>query len=164
MIISASTHEMTRETHVQAQSSNEIYVHISGETKKPGVYKIINGSRVVDLLKKAGGPTSEADLDNINLAEILTDGVKILIPSLKHNASALNSSTTPLTEDSKTFNLNTATASELDELPGIGPGFAKRIIEYRQSIGSFKQIEDLKEIPGLGEKKFEQIKGLVKVY
>ncbi len=137
----------------------KIAVHIGGEVKKPGVYYFPTGKRVIDAVKAAGGTKKGANLDAINLARKLRDGEKIIIPGKE---SSLNLSSTNA-DKNKLINLNTASLEELESLPGLGETLAQRIIEYREKNEGFQKIEELKEIEGIGKKKFSQIKDLVTV-
>jgi competence protein ComEA len=159
-----------------------IKVYICGHIKTPGVYDIKNGSRLVDLVNLAGGAIEDACLEAINLAQILVDSQKFYIPSLDEvkkgapsffnewgntNSSSSNSSSTD-TNDSQSFqnkviNINFASLSELIQLPGIGDVIANNIIDYRNKYGQFKSKEELKNVKGIGEKKFEGIKGLISI-
>ncbi|MCX7795256.1 MAG: helix-hairpin-helix domain-containing protein [bacterium] len=150
----------------EEHSPVKIAVHIGGAVRNPGLYYISVDSRVADAIQIAGGPTPDADLDAINLASKLIDGSKILVPSKLKKLDISSGSNTSLGETSvgasvKKININTATAKELEELPGIGPTLAGKIISYRETNGPFKNIEDIKKVSGIGEKKFEAIKDLI---
>ena len=142
----------TNENNTQEETKKEIVVHITGEVKKEGVVYLEEGSRVVDAIKKAGGETKEADLSQVNLAYVLQDGQKIYIPNKNEKISAYTSenmgenieqnNTTTKKEGAK-VNINTAGVEELDQLPGIGPAIAQRIIDYRNEHGEFKKVEDV---------------------
>lgn len=141
---------------------NYIIVHIAGEVKKPGVYKLEDGARVIDVLNLAGGPLSSADLDKVNLAEFLRDGAKIYIPPrIEETFGVLQKnsiSNTRVSQNDTRVNINTATKEQLETLPGIGPTLAQRIIDYRSENGFFSSCEDLLKVKGIGEKKLEKIK------
>jgi len=150
----------------------EVVVDIAGAVKRPGVYTFQEGARVVDALKKAGGLTKKADLDRIgeeiNQATLLEDEQKLFFPfkveAVKTSATsqvAGSSSSSP--QITGKININTANASELDSLPGIGPAYASRIINYRQAHGSFKSIDQLEEISGIGPKTLEKLRDLVTI-
>ncbi|MBC7319612.1 ComEA family DNA-binding protein [bacterium] len=146
----------------------KVAVHIGGAVRNPGLYYIPADSRVADAIQIAGGPTSDADLDAINLASKVSDGSKILVPSKVKDLGASSGSNASIEETSvssisKKININTATAEELEELPGIGPTLANRIVSYREKNGPFKSIEDLMKVSGIGEKRFESIKDLIVV-
>ncbi|TYT22436.1 ComEA family DNA-binding protein [Dictyoglomus thermophilum] len=141
--------------------SNFVIVHVTGEVKNPGVYRLEEGARVVDAVNLAGGPLPSADLDRINLADFLKDGSKIYIPpkddNLDSNSKNQNALKDGLEKKGK-VNINTASKEELESLPGIGPTLAQRIIEYREENGVFTSAEDLLNVKGIGEKKLEKIK------
>lgn len=141
-----------------------IMVHISGEVFNPGLVKLFKGDRVIDAVDLAGGLKKEADLDRINLAKKLEDEEKIYIPKVGEevNTAELFISTESVVNSSGSnkININTCSLSELEGLPGIGQVIAGRIIEYRKS-NSFKKIEDIKNVSGIGDKKFEGIMDLI---
>ncbi|MCX7950703.1 MAG: helix-hairpin-helix domain-containing protein [Clostridiales bacterium] len=141
-----------------------IEVYICGEVNKPGVYKMVDGDRVNDLIKAAGGFTNKADLESVNLAIKLKDEDYIKIPSkiILENTSEVLTNTQ--TNKQGKININTAGIEELKTLPRIGDSIAKRIIDYRNKNGRFKRIEDIKNVSGIGEKMFENIKDLICVY
>ncbi len=154
------------------ETTTKIAVHITGEVKKEGLIYLQQGSRIADAIKEAGGETKEADLSQINLAYILEDGQKIYIPNKKEKISEYvtkNSGYNVIEkeEDKKgeenKVNINTATQEELDGLPGIGPSIAQRIIEYRNENGKFNKIEDLQNVKGIGDAKYNDIKNNVTV-
>lgn len=158
----------------EKQSYETIVVHITGEVKKEGVIYLEKGARIIDAIKEAGGETKQADLSQVNLAYELQDGQKLYIPSKNEKISEYiidesgqsiweSKSSTGLSgnkEDGKNVkvNINTATLEELDNLPGIGPSLAERIIEYREENGKFKSIEDIQNVKGIGESKYNDIK------
>lgn len=147
------------------ETKKRIVVHIAGQVQKPGVYSLEEGQRVVDLLQLAGGGTIGADLDQLNLASLLIDGQKVLVPPKEISSSALTSNPKQsISSHEEGININTAGESELDALPGIGPALAKRIIRYREEKGNFGSVEDLRQVPGIGDKKFADLKDLVTVY
>lgn len=160
------------ENNTQEETKKEIVVHITGEVKKEGVVYLEEGSRVVDAIKKAGGETKEADLSQVNLAYVLQDGQKIYIPNKNEKISAYTSenmgdnieqnNTTTKKEGAK-VNINTAGVEELDQLPGIGPAIAQRIIDYRNEHGEFKKVEDVQEVKGIGDAKYSEIKDSITV-
>ena len=147
----------------------KIYIHITGEVKKPGVIELNSGDRVIDAIEKAGGETKQADLSQVNLAYKVEDGQKIYIPNKNEKISEYiwsgngnNNGDSNLNnreqKEGKKVNINTASQSELDGLPGIGPALAQRIIDFREENGEFKSIEDIQNVKGIGEAKFEEIK------
>jgi competence protein ComEA len=159
-----------------------IKVYICGHIKTPGVYDIENGARLVDLINLAGGATEDACLEAINLAQILADSQKFYIPSLDEIKNGVpsffsdweditsnsNDSTSTNMDNSqslqnKVININFASLSELVQLPGIGNVIAQNIIDYRNKYGQFKSKEELKNVKGIGEKKFEIIKDSISI-
>lgn len=141
-----------------------IEVYICGEVNKPGVYKMVDGDRIDDLIKVAGGFTSNADTESVNLAIKLKDEDYIKVPS-KTISQDING-TLINTQNNKQgkVNINTAGIEELKTLPRIGDSIAKRIIDYRTKNGRFNRIEDIKNVSGIGEKMFENIKDMICVY
>lgn len=169
-----------------ASSANEekeekIIVHITGAVKTPGIVKLNDGARIEDAIESAGGLTEDADISNVNLAYVLDDGTKIKIPSLSDED--INNEEDIITDESgegiieeidstsssnsqnstSNININKATEAELDTLPGIGRSLASKIIEYREQNGKFSSIEDIKNVSGIGDSKFEEIKDLISV-
>lgn len=141
----------------------QLTVHAAGAVTTPGVYRLRSGSRVADLLTAAGGATPDADLDQLNLAAPLADGERILVPRRGEAVSAAPASGTGSSRSSTKVDLNTATAEELDKLPGIGPATAEAIIRHRETHGRFRSVTELLEVRGIGEAKLEQLRPLVKV-
>lgn len=137
------------------EEEEEITIHIIGEVKYPGIVILKTGQRIIDAIDAAGGETEEADLNKINLAQLLSDGDKIYVPSINDNEIEEYKDTT---SRSSTVNINTATLEELTSLPGIGELTAQRIIDYRKQNGKFKTIDDLKNVSGIGESKFNNLK------
>jgi len=143
-----------------------VTVHISGAVEKTGVYSLTEGSRVIDLVNAAGGFSHGANEDSVNLAEVLSDESYILIRYLTDDQTTVIENETSLDTDVSTLspiNINTATAEELEELPGIGPAKAEQIIDYRNSYGKFYLIEDIMNVPGIGTSLFEAIADLIVV-
>lgn len=138
-----------------------IMVDVGGEVVNPMVVELEEGSRVEDAIKAAGGVTGNADLTEINRADFLDDGEKILIPSKQQERSSFDSgvkgSGYSLYSDDR-ININTADSEELQMLDGVGPATAQKIIDYREANGSFKKIEDIKNVSGIGDKTFEKLK------
>lgn len=140
-----------------------ITIHITGEVKYPGVVVLQNGARIVDAIEAAGGETEEADLNKLNLAYILNDGEKIYVPNKNDMNSEEILENQQGDDKQSSININTATVEELTELPGIGEATANKIIEYRKQNGKFETIEELKNVAGIGNSKFENIKDKIKV-
>lgn len=140
------------------KEEQRITVHVAGAVANPGVVLLDSGARVLEAIQRAGGPLPEADLDALNLAQTLQDGQKIYVPRRGEPASGGLSR-----EGDNRININTAGSRELEELPGIGPTLAQRIIDYREKAGGFRSVEELKKVPGIGEKKFDELKDLVEI-
>lgn len=152
----------TVEESAAAATSEELTVHAAGAVNTPGVYRLPAGSRVADLLNAAAGATADADLDQLNLAAPLSDGERILVPRRGETVAAAGNASGASNSQSK-VDLNTATAEELDKLPGIGPATAEAIIRHRETRGRFRSVTELLEVRGIGEAKLEQLRPLVKV-
>ena len=146
-----------------AVESSVITVHVGGEVLHPGVYSLPSGSRVVDAVTAAGGVTAKAYTDAINLAAPLVDAVQVIVPRkgspVARGVSGPVGSQEP--EGSALVNINTASASALDGLPGVGPATAKAIVETRSSKGPFASADDLLDVPGIGPAKLAQIRPLI---
>ncbi|MBT9778985.1 hypothetical protein GPL15_21135 [Clostridium sp. MCC353] len=130
------------------------YVHICGEVNSPGVYEVAEGSRIFEVVELAGGYTDAAASDYLNMAEIVTDGMKLIVP-VKGEEAVL-----PSFGESydKKVNLNTATKEELMTLKGIGEARAADIISYREKHGEFRNVEEIMKIPGIKDAAFQKIK------
>lgn len=150
-----------------------IVVHVAGEVNNPGVYTLSNNARMIDAVKAAGGATARADLEVINLATPLTDSSQVYVPAkgvaerpvfarprpgINGVAPTQNSS-----DSSGIVNINRASVSELDALPGVGPSTAQAIVDYRTTNGPFGAPEDLLNVKGIGPAKFEAMRKLVGV-
>ena len=152
-----------------SDASGTIYVDIGGAVKQPMLAELPSGSRVEDAIVAAGGLTDKADLTSINRAEFLEDGEKIYIPEyadeLNQNyvngyvgTDGLSSNAVNSTGSTGKININTADSAQLQELNGVGPSTAQKIIDYRTSNGRFQSIEDIKNVSGIGDKTFENLK------
>jgi competence protein ComEA len=131
------------------QLSSEIFVHVAGEVKKPGLYSLRVGSRVEDAIELAGGMTKTAFEQSVNLARMVSDGEQIVVLAKSQVASGGKSA--------GFISLNNATQDQLESLPGVGPSLAARIIEHRAAIGSFSDLSQLRDVSGIGEKLFAKI-------
>ncbi len=146
-----------------------ITVYITGAVNHPGVYNLPSLSRVNDAVISAGGFSSSADQKAVNLAAMLEDGSEIFVPtvdeSLATTGTAANSKKTPQSSPVVNFpiNINTASVSSLQDLPGIGSTKAEAIVAYRQEHGPFTKIEDIMDVPGIGSGIFAQLKNLITV-
>lgn len=147
----------------------EISVYICGEVKKPDVVKVKEGTVLDDALELVGGPTDAADLNSINLAYRLCDQDMIKIPKKGEKLTGTEkyipptNPTQPASKKDGKININTASESELDTLPGVGPSTAKAIIKYREQKGAFKAIEEIKNVNGIGDSKFNLMKDNITV-
>lgn len=141
-----------------------IMADIKGAVVNPGVYVVEESDRVIDLVEKAGGLTKEADTAAVNFAMKVSDEMVVVIPKIGEEPSVLSPGlgSAGLNSDSR-VNLNTASASELETLPGIGPSKSAAIIEHRETKGPFQTIDDLKLISGIGEKTFEKLQEAISV-
>lgn len=147
------------------QTAVEMYVDISGEVKNPGVYIVNDGTRLYEVIEKAGGLTNKANTDQINQAGYVEDGEKIVIPSIE-DESAIQSNT-PTSSNNKTtsnglVNINTASKEELMNITGVGEVIADRIIEYRKG-NRFKSTEDIMNVNGIGNATYEKMKSEITV-
>ena len=145
----------------------EIRVHVSGAVAFPNVYSMGSNDRVMDAIAAAGGPTANANLTAINLAQRVRDEEHYHIPALGEAAATSpltgKSSTAPRVTPDGPINLNRASPEQLESLPGIGPALAAAIVEYRQRDGPFATVDDITEVPGVGPKTLEKIRDLVTV-
>lgn len=162
-------------------SATGIYVHIDGYVNNPGVYQLKENERTNVLIEKAGGLKNGYSIKNINLAAKLSDGDKVYIPSIeeekslgnqnnnnvntvgKHTNNGNNSNNNVNITKNNKININTANVSELKQITGIGESTANKIIDYRENVGKFKKIEDIKEVKGIGESKFESLKNKITI-
>lgn len=153
--------EPATESTRKAAPPEDVTVHAAGAVATPGLYRLPVGARVADLLSAAGGPTPDADLDQLNLAAPLNDGERVLVPRRGEvvDAPVGAAAASPTAK----VDLNTATAEQLDQLPGIGPATAEAIIRHRETHGRFRSVTDLLEVRGIGEAKLEQLRPLVRV-
>ena len=146
---------------VSDNENSKIFVHITGEVLRSGVYEMESGSRVIDLVNEAGGFTVDANQEAVNLAEKLRDGSKVYIPNNddKVNIKSLSSSSS----DSEVIvDLNTGSKEELMKLPSVGEKTADSIIKYREE-NEFEDFNDLLNVPGIGKKKLDSFKGMISI-
>jgi competence protein ComEA len=144
-----------------AASGARLVVHVVGAVRRPGLYRLRAGSRVADAVEHAGGAAPPADLSLVNLAAPLADGQQVVVPSRVPAAEAGGGGSAGGSEPTGPVHLNTASVDELDELPGIGPVTAQKIVDFREQHGPFSSVEDLDAIPGIGPAKVEQLRDLV---
>lgn len=132
-----------------------LVVHVAGEVRRPGIVRLVAGSRVVDAIEAAGGATPSAVLAGVNLASVVVDGSQIVVPSSAQGAAP--------TVDDGVVVVNRATATELESLPGVGPVLAERILSHRDEHGPFEQVEDLLDVSGIGEATLARLRPLVRI-
>ena len=133
----------------------KLVVYVSGAVRRPGLYRLAQGTRIADALALAGGATRKADVTLVNLAAPLADGEQVVVPV--RGAAAAASGSLPTAP----VDLNSASAEQLDALPGIGPATAAKIVAFRQEHGPFHTVDDLDAVPGIGPSRIDQLKGLV---
>jgi competence protein ComEA len=158
-------------------TGQEVVVHVVGAVRRPGLLRLRDGARVADAVARAGGAKRSADLAAVNLAAPLVDGVQIFVPSRSSTtggaraspgaaddgfgASSASDGVGLAAGSGRKVSLATATAEELDELPGVGPVTAQKILDYRSQHGPFRSVEDLDAVPGIGPARIEQLRDLV---
>lgn len=155
---------------VQIQEST-VRVHVSGKVQRPGVYTLPRGARGVDAIQAAGGLSKGAVLSDLNLASVLQDGERLVVPhteATRKEAPPPNarrprpsSAQAPKASTQRPLSLNRATLEQLDALPGIGRTLAEEVLRYRAQKGGFRSLDELKEVPGIGERRFERLAPLL---
>lgn len=156
----SSDEEKNESLNRKDEQPMKVVVDIKGAVKKPNIYTMMSDDRVQQVVEKAG-PLPDADLSQVNLAEKLTDQKLIWIPSKNDQlvqTAPTNGQSNPGDDMTQPINLNTAEESDLTEIPGIGPSKAQMILDYREEHGQFKSLEELKEVKGIGDKTFENLK------
>jgi competence protein ComEA len=147
---------------LRAEPRPRLVVHVVGAVRRPGLYRLRDGARIADALKRAGGATGRADLSLVNLAAPVSDGTQVVVPKRAQPAPAGSSeSGSEVAPAAGPVHLNTATLEQLDELPGVGPVTAQKIVDYREQHGAFSSVDDLDAIPGIGPARLEQLRELV---
>jgi competence protein ComEA len=155
-----------------ASAAPDVVVYVCGAVRSPGVVRLRAGSRVTDALEVAGGPTAKAELAAVNLAAPVTDGEQIVVP--ERGAAAVAAAPASGASGSSAagagagvpgalINVNTASLEQLDQLDGVGPSTAQKIIDYRSANGGFKTIDEIKNVPGIGDAKFAAMKDSITV-
>ena len=164
--------EVVEEKGVEKEENNitnkVITVYISGEVNKPGIVTLSDGDRLATAVEKVGGTTKKADLNGVNMAVKLKDEMHYIIPRIgeivrENNSTLETNNNINQGEVLKTsqININTATIEELDKLPGVGEATANKIVNHRSENGQFENIEAIKNVNGIGDKKFEEMKDLI---
>jgi competence protein ComEA len=136
-------------------------VHVAGAVHSPGVYRLREGERIKDAVRRAGGPRTGADLNAINLAAKVADGQQVVVPRRGAGGAAAVGAGAPGDPAQPPVSLNTATAEQLDTLDGVGPATASKILDWRRQHGGFRSVDDLGEIPGIGPKRLAALRGKV---
>jgi competence protein ComEA len=144
-----------------AGNGGRVTVHVAGAVREPGVFRLRAGQRVDDAVRRAGGATGKADLSAVNLAAPLEDGRQILVP-VRADEGAAAAAAAPGAAPAR-VNLNTATAEQLDTLAGVGPATAAKILAHREQHGSFGSVEELADVPGIGERRLAALRDVVTV-
>ena len=149
------------EAVAEAPVRSVLVVHVVGEVQRPGLYRLRDGARIADAVRRAGGARHAADLAALNLAAPLVDGVQVLVPSRAATEPGAPLSSGGGAAGAAVVSLSSATVEELDELPGVGPITAQRIVDYRAEHGLFASVDDLDAVPGIGPTRIEQLRDLV---
>jgi competence protein ComEA len=141
---------------VEASAPAALVVHVVGAVRRPGLYRLREGARVADAVARAGGATRRADVSLVNLAAPVADGLQVVVP--RRAPAAPSGSASGPTAPAGPLHLNTATLEQLDELPGVGPATAQKILDFREQHGAFTSIDELDAIPGIGPARLEQLR------
>jgi competence protein ComEA len=136
----------------------EVYVHVAGAVRRPGLVRVPAGARVAEAVFRAGGPGRRADLTGVNLAAQVEDGQQVVVPAGGAAASATGQAAEPAAPNGVKPSLGSATVEQLDEIDGIGPTLAERIVEYRTENGGFSSLDELQDVDGIGEKRLETLR------
>ena len=175
--VAASPSEAAPAASLPASPTPDVMVYVCGAVRTPGVVRLPAGARVTDALELAGGPTAKAELAAVNLAAPVADGQQILVPERgapavasapaasvpASSGGALGVSSVGGSTTGALININTASLEELDRLDGVGPSTAQKIVDYRTENGGFKTIDEIKEVPGIGDAKFAAMKDSITV-
>jgi competence protein ComEA len=170
-IFSVTPNEMEQSVNEPAAEPEIIKVDVKGAVKSPGIFTAQSGDRVIDLISAAGSFTEKADTDKVNFAQVVEDQMVIYVPEIgEEDKGNLENMQVGTSGDAVTngasgglVNLNTATQEDLQTLTGIGPSKANAILEYRETEGNFKEVDELKKVPGIGDKTFERLRDSISV-
>ena len=138
-----------------------VVVHVSGRVLRPGLVRVDASARVGDVIMAAGGALPDARLGEINLAAPVVDGAQVLVPGPRTRLGEGESWNGGVAGASNRVSLNQASAKQLEEIPGVGPVLAQRIVDFRESKGPFREVEDLLDVSGIGEKKLSELREYV---
>jgi competence protein ComEA len=144
---------------VAADAAPRLFVHVVGAVRSPGLFRLQDGARVADAVARAGGPTRRADLSAVNLAAPLVDGQQVIVP--RRVPGGAQAAVAGTASTGAKVSLANATVEQLDELPGIGPVTAQKIVDWRTTHGPFGSVDDLDDVPGIGPARIEQLRDLV---
>ncbi|MDM5313276.1 helix-hairpin-helix domain-containing protein [Peribacillus frigoritolerans] len=169
--VTAKEAEMDQSVNESAAEPEIIKVDVKGAVKSPGIFTAQAGDRVIDLISSAGSFTEKADTDKVNFAQIIEDQMVIYVPEIgEEDKGNLENIQVGTSGDAVTkgtsgglVNLNTATQEDLQTLTGIGPSKADAILEYRETVGKFKEVDELKQVTGIGDKTFERLRDSISV-
>lgn len=142
-----------------ADAAPRLFVHVVGAVRRPGLFRLKDGTRVADAVARAGGPTPRADLSAVNLAAPLVDGQQVIVP--RRGPGGVQAALAGTAAAGAKVSLANATVEQLDELPGIGPVTAQKIVDWRTAHGPFASVDDLDDVPGIGPARIEQLRDLV---
>jgi competence protein ComEA len=148
---------------VESRPPRVALVHVAGAVERPGVYRLRDGERIQDAVRRAGGARRGADLNGINLAAKVADGQQVVVPRHAAAGAPAGASSGPTGAPAQPVSLNTATAEQLDTLDGVGPATAQKILDWRRQHGGFRSIDDLGEVPGIGPKKLAALRTKVQL-
>lgn len=147
----------------ETSTENLFFVYVVGAVYKPGVVEVEEGTRLYQVIQKAGGALETADLSKINLASIVKDEQKIIVPYIENKEDKVNDNSANVQAGVRLVNINTASEAELQTLNGIGASTAKKIVDYRNQNGDFNTVEEIMNVSGIGQSKFDSIKNDITV-
>ena len=148
---------------IEPRKATVALVHVAGAVRSPGVYRLREGERIQDAVRRAGGPRAGADLNAINLAAKVADGQQVVVPRRGAAGAVAAAAAVPGGPTQPPVSLNTATAEQLDTLDGVGPATAAKILDWRRQHGGFRSLDDLGEIPGIGPKRLAALRTKVQL-